>query len=249
MNGDPIKHELMKHVERIVRPVVAPTPRKMEMRRELLNHLTELYERECAACPDPATASESAARKLGDRADLTAQFQSSVSRAARWGARFNEAWNRRRGETASRHAVRVSALAGLASAIYMLLAMLICLAIGALSRTERDVAAYLQTVYFGVTLCTVAGTFFGALVGQAIVRALRRKAWPLAVAAACFAGPVFFLLIAGSAAVLAGNVAYMFTQFPTLYALFIVAPVMMLGCAMAAEHERRRHAEWTELAI
>jgi hypothetical protein len=71
-------HDLMIHIERIVRPIRATQFRKLRMRRELLAHLQAAIDEELHRCPDEAAAIDAAKRRLGDPAELTMQLQRSV---------------------------------------------------------------------------------------------------------------------------------------------------------------------------
>jgi hypothetical protein len=70
--------ELMIHVERAVRPVRAGVLRKLRMRRELLAHLTTIFEEEKARVGDEPAALEAALRRFGDPAALTRELQETV---------------------------------------------------------------------------------------------------------------------------------------------------------------------------
>jgi ATP-dependent Clp protease ATP-binding subunit ClpC len=70
--------ELMKIVERAVRPVPSSTPRKRKMREELLAHLSTIYEEELARRGKVSTAYKEAARRFGAPAELAQEFQASL---------------------------------------------------------------------------------------------------------------------------------------------------------------------------
>jgi hypothetical protein len=70
--------ELMKIVERSVRPVPSSTPRKRKMREELLAHLSTIYEEELTRNGDVAIALKEAARRFGAPAELAHEFQASL---------------------------------------------------------------------------------------------------------------------------------------------------------------------------
>jgi hypothetical protein len=76
--------ELMIHVERAVRPVVASEWWKLAMRRELLAHLTSIYEEEKTRVGDGPAALEAALRRFGAPANLTRELQSAVPVVERW---------------------------------------------------------------------------------------------------------------------------------------------------------------------
>ena len=78
------KLELMKHVERTVRPVVASWKQKMQMRADLLARLTALYEQEFARLGDAQAAVLQATQRVGSAVELSSQLQRSVSRRTYW---------------------------------------------------------------------------------------------------------------------------------------------------------------------
>lgn len=77
MEGDPLI-DLRKHVERIVRPLVANEARKDRMRRELMAHLLDSYDAARAAGAGHEVALLSAIEALGDSATLRDELQASV---------------------------------------------------------------------------------------------------------------------------------------------------------------------------
>jgi len=74
----------MKHVERAVRPVVAPWKQKMQMRADLLARLTALYEQEFARLGDAQAAVLQAMQRVGSAVQLSSQLQRSVPRRTYW---------------------------------------------------------------------------------------------------------------------------------------------------------------------
>jgi hypothetical protein len=114
--------ELMIHIERAVRPVRAEPARKFKMRRELLAHLTCIYEEELARHANPAVAQAEAVRRFGDSATLTHELQDSVPAwerilhtpiaALRGMKALPRPWARRPGESENRCAVRAAVWLG-----------------------------------------------------------------------------------------------------------------------------------------
>ena len=104
--------ELKILVERAVRPVRAPTRRKLRMREELLAHVSDVYEEE-AVKPDAASALERTQQRFGDSAELTRSLQESVPTHERVAADLQNLLGRRPGESALRFAFRHAAYAGL----------------------------------------------------------------------------------------------------------------------------------------
>src|SRR5688572_17048627 len=79
-----IRLDLMTQVEKSVRPVMAPVSTKIQMRNELLNHLTELYATEIETTGDHNQAVQRAKERFGDPKELTPQLQATVSRFDFW---------------------------------------------------------------------------------------------------------------------------------------------------------------------
>jgi ATP-dependent Clp protease ATP-binding subunit ClpC len=67
--------ELMKIVERTVRPVPSSTPHKRKMREELLAHLSTIYEQELVRRGEPAAALDAAAERFGAPSELAREFE------------------------------------------------------------------------------------------------------------------------------------------------------------------------------
>jgi len=70
--------ELMKAVERVVRPVRASLARKRRMRDELMAHVAALLDEEVRLPSPEGEALSRAVRRLGDPAELTVQLQQTV---------------------------------------------------------------------------------------------------------------------------------------------------------------------------
>ena len=106
----------MKHVERAVRPVVAPHSQKMRMRNELLAHLMELYREELDRGCEPAGAVENATDRLGQPAILREKLQGEIAQVdrvlARIGQRLEGVIQRRGGELPVGHAARLALIGG-----------------------------------------------------------------------------------------------------------------------------------------
>jgi len=249
---DPIQLELMKHVERAVRPVLAPPEKKMQMRRELLAHLTELYEQELADSGDPRSAAERAMGRLGEPQALSTELQQSIPRWARTAARLNDWWRRREGEPLLRFAGRAALGTASSMAVYVVFVQCVVWVAAAIDPHKGPPFA-LAGFYCALVVSGAVGGFAFALLGQAMLSALRRhpgrSGLIRAAAVALLCGPIAFLLASTVVASAAGQLAFMFDQFPRLYLLLIVGPAMGLGLVLACEHERCRDNPWAELAI
>ncbi len=116
---DTVRKQLMTHVEKCVRPVRATNTRKDRMRRELLAHITEVYERESSHIVEPSEAAARAVQRFGDPAVIRGELQSSVPTVERFLCRpiapdLQDRFARRPGETAWQQTLRRAAVAGLA---------------------------------------------------------------------------------------------------------------------------------------
>jgi hypothetical protein len=119
--NEQIQQALMTHVERAVRPLRAGRKRKLQMREELLAHLSSIYREQLDRGHGEAAALAAARQRFGEAAELSAELAASLT----WHDRFewrNEAcilaldrtvtW--RTGETFGRFALRTAAwLAGI----------------------------------------------------------------------------------------------------------------------------------------
>lgn len=108
--------QLKRQVERAVRPVRAGRVRKLQMREELLAHLTALYEEERQTADD-AAALAAALTRFGDPAELTRELDRSVGtneRCTYYAESFGQLQERwlgpREGESFLRHAARCFAI-------------------------------------------------------------------------------------------------------------------------------------------
>jgi hypothetical protein len=100
--------ELMKIVERSVRPVRATMVRKRKMREELFAHLSAAFEEELVRRGDPKSALEHAARRLGEPRELARELEDSLPGYERLSA-FVERWFQYRpSESVARYCVRQS---------------------------------------------------------------------------------------------------------------------------------------------
>lgn len=92
------ERQLRIAVERVVRPIRAGRKRKLQMREELLGHLTAVFEEELAGQTDEAAAVAQAVTRLGEPATLTRELQQSVpwlDRVERQNASRSVWWNTR----------------------------------------------------------------------------------------------------------------------------------------------------------
>jgi hypothetical protein len=107
------KLELMKHVERAVRPVCAPWMQKMQMRTNLVTHLTALFEEEFVRHGDARAAVAQAIEQVGSPAELSAKLQYSVPRHTYWKCKLGQAFFGLPQESAFLRAARAAAFVAL----------------------------------------------------------------------------------------------------------------------------------------
>jgi hypothetical protein len=152
--------ELMIHVEKAVRPVRASGGRKDRMRRELLAHLTEIYQTELKRLGNEAAAHEQAIQRFGAPADLTRELQDSVG----WGERCAFAMERwfgwRAPESAARYTFRM------AVQLFLLISVLAALAFVPVLIFEgqaADMMIRLRLAFSFVFLCSADVFLLGLL--------------------------------------------------------------------------------------
>jgi ATP-dependent Clp protease ATP-binding subunit ClpC len=115
---------LMKVVERAVRPVKASIMQKRKMREELFAHLTASYDQELTRLHDPSTALAEATRRFGESRELAEELQAALPRSERI-SYFMEQWVAYRApESAARYSLR------LAGYVFVLLAVILGLVTG-----------------------------------------------------------------------------------------------------------------------
>ena len=249
--------ELMVHVERAVRPVRAEPARKLKMRRELLAHLTSIYEEERARRSDPAAARAEALRRFGEPAALTRELQDSVPALERilhtpipalsWMTAIQRLNARRPGESDSHYAVRSAVWQGVVLTSTAVPFCLIRMAGSGwvLGPSELGVMAGCLAA-----LAVVNSAFVYLVAGMArVVRgdlrppALVRAAgyWAGAVAAGLASAPVSVRLLLGKE-----------NPHNRLSVVAAVLAVVLLGFAAAFRLDavvKRRQLEWTALEI
>ncbi len=234
---DPIKLELMTHVERAVRPVMASLAKKMRMRKELLGHLTELYEQELARSGDGRLAARSAIERLGEPGELTSNLQATASWFEKWEAGTGAQLWPRKGESVVHHAVRMAGCVGAWASCWSLLIVGLIILYGQAS--DRPLSSWVVT--FGSQIVGwTAAAFAVALLLHLLLSLVRAKRWLLSMVLIAATG-----LIPLAVAMLLGGITEASRGWPAM----ILVPAIFLGVATQLEHARRIRAEWTDLAI
>jgi len=247
---DPIRLELLKHVERAVRPVVAPRARKMQMRAELLAHLSELYEEESKRGSIPGVVLESAVARFGEPAELTRSLQESVSRWSRWLAWFTAGKPTGQQSMFAVAARFTTAMLMLVGVLMVPLWMIVMFRFAG----DWDTLRFLLRVTAVMFIVYAIGAFVLTLISQAMVRVwlggfLRRGALLRAAALTVTSGMISYLLVAGFFAGIFGQLAAIWSEFPLLRGFLIFGSFMLLAGTFAHVQEVRRESEWTDLVL
>jgi hypothetical protein len=249
--------ELMIHIERAVRPVRAEPARKFKMRRELLAHLTCLYEDELARHSKPAAVQAEALRRFGDPAALTAELQASVPAwerilftpipALRWTKSIQLLFARRPGESEHRGVLRAAVWLGVLLT-FMGLPLGIIRMAGSASVLDPFELGMLAACF---AVLVIANSTFIYLYTR-LARVVRGSLGPAALvrAAGYWAGSVLVLIASApvSARILLGEQA----PRSRLGLVAAVVGVMLLGIAALLRLDaviKRPRSEWTALEI
>lgn len=244
-------NELMVHVERCVRPVLAPAERKDRMREELLAHLTRLVEEERARTGDGEAAIKRAFERFGDPATLTGELQASVTRIERID-RIVQGWFAWRApESASRYAWRMTArmlVFDLCVAGAMLLPLFFknsALAADYLQRWWNGTSFLLIQAAVMAPLILVYFRFRDSCLGRlGVTRSLSR--------ALGFA--VLFAIIPFVAGIAWALVAFRdprvsLALFPHWFSALLAAPLLLCIATFVVGKAQLRHTEWECLDI
>jgi hypothetical protein len=249
--------ELMIQVERAVRPLRAESRRKLKMRRELLAHLTCIYEEELARRSDPAAARVEALRRFGDPAALTRELQDSVPflermlhtpiPASNWLGAIQRLCARRPSESDRHYAVRSAVWQGVLLTFGAVPFGLIRMAgLGwALGPSELGVMA---GCLVALAIINSAFVYFVSVMARAVQGDLRPASlvraagyWAGAVAVGLASAPVSVRMLLGQE-----------NRHVRLPAVAAVLAVVLLAIAAVIRLDavvKRRQSEWTTLQI
>ena len=204
-------NELMIHVERAVRPIQARERRKLAMRRELLAHLTFIYEEEMARHPDDEPAALRAAlERFGEPAELRRELQASVplwERVLFFGPRVERHWQwRKPDDTPFRGALRLATWFALLHLVSLSVAPVLTLAAG---KEQPDLG-----VALGMAALVTGHAFVALLLASGVAHALLARP-TLGTVLAAVGGAVAVLLagvsmVAGAAVVQPSNPLWSF---------------------------------------
>lgn len=119
-NNDPLR-QLMAITERVVGPVPACHRRKMRMRREMLQHVEDVYHEQLELGMNPSCALARTRERFGDPNYLTAELASSVPAFEGFSHRLNRWLERRHGDSALRFGIRSAVRFGLLMFVVLML--------------------------------------------------------------------------------------------------------------------------------
>ena len=182
------KLELMKHVERAVRPVCAPWMQKMQMRTDLLARLTALFEQGFARHGDARAAVVQAIEQVGSPVELSAQFQRSVPRHTYWKCKLGRAFFGLPQESAFLRAARAAA--------FVVLLLVVAIAIHPLTVLVGLVPEWLPFSWSGAMeemMVKPALTFALVLFLHGMRRLVQARRRGLALGLVAATGPLLFL--------------------------------------------------------
>ena len=239
-------NELMVHVERCVRPIVASAVRKDRMREELLAHLTALVDEECKHTNDEQAALVRALERLGEPAALTRELQASVSRRDRAFHAVEHWFSWHAPESSTRYAIRLGVIVLLSNLALAALIVLPAYFLG--SRTD---GTSLERLWNGVSFLLVESAavvplallYFkirDSLLGRPGVTQSFWRALGFAglFGVVAFASGVIWPLIG------LGNVEATLALFPFWLSSLFVLPPLTFVFTLISGRQQLRHTEW-----
>jgi hypothetical protein len=239
------KLELMKHVERAVRPVVASWKQKMQMRADLLARLTALYEQEFARLGDAQAAVLQATQRVGSADELSSQLQRSVPRRTYWECKIGQTLFGRPEDPPFSRAARVAAA--------VVLILLLACAVRPLFVLAGLVPEEFPFSWSGAgeeMLVKPAGAFVLALFLSLERRLIQVRRRGLALTLAAATGPLVLLMgvmSLGPARVF--NMDALHDEAVAAWLGLILVPFIMLVVVTGLETVWRQVGEWGDLSI
>jgi hypothetical protein len=254
MNSDSSNSELMKVVERAVRPVRATRQRKLRMRQELLAHVSAIYEEERSRLGDDDAAFEEACRRFGDPGELSQELDRSVGFWGRWNWREErivdgfDRWNGYRPDRPPAwHWGRAALTAVASGALVAVLVYLLSLLIPDRHMTWDQAKRLLPVLFYFVamtfvlygTSVTMVSDFYDAEPprwGRAVLRSVGCVvAMTLIFYAMYWAIPV--------------DAALPLNQLPIVVGVNAMIPIGLILAIWAAENQARPYREWDRLRL
>ena len=249
-----MNEELMKIVERAVRPVRAGRTRKLQMRQELLAHLTGLYEEERARLGDDAAAFAAARERFGDPAELSRELDKS---AGMWGRlawidtsmeeRLEGLFGYREDRSIAWHLGRTFLTS---VGVCALISGLIALASFSMPEGRLDwvsARSILPIVLFVVALTFVVHSSALLLLTDFYDR--DRPRWGSALLHASGCVVAMTLIFFGVWWSILGNVSYILPQLPMIVLVHSLIPAGLTLVAWCSEGKARPHREWARLQL
>jgi hypothetical protein len=239
------KLELMKHVERAVRPVCAPWTQKMKMRTELLTRLAAIFEQEFARRCDARAAVVQAIEQVGSPAELSAELQRSVPRNTYWKGKLAEAFFGRPQESAFLRAAR--------AAVCVVLLLMVGIATRPLAVLTGLVPEYFPFSWRGAMeemMVKPALTFVLALFLHGMRRLIQARRRGLALGLVAATGPVLFfagLMNFGPAHVL--STSALTDEAVIAWVGPLLVPGILFAVVTGLEPEWLRIGVWNDLTI
>ena len=237
--------ELMKHVERAVRPVVAPWKQKMQMRADLLARLTALYEQEFARLGDAQAAVLQATQRVGSAVDLSSQLQRSVPRRTYWQWKIGQTLFGRPEDPPFSRAARWAA-----AVVLILLLACAVRPLFVLAGLVPEEFPFSWSGFGEEMLVKPAGTFVGVLFLSLERRLIQVQRRGLALTLAAATGPLIFLMGVmsfGPASVFSMDALNHEAVAAWLCSIFV--PVIMVCVITGLETVWRQVGEWGDLSI
>ncbi|HEV7282266.1 MAG TPA: hypothetical protein VGN57_18835 [Pirellulaceae bacterium] len=249
-----MNEQLMKVVERAVRPVRAGRTRKLQMRLELLAHLTGLYEEERTRLGDDAAAFAAARERFGDPAELSQELDRSVGVVGRLAwidtsmeERLENLFGYREDRSLTWHLGRTFLTSvGTCAAIVGLIAL------GSFLLPEGRLAWVSATSVAPVLLFVVGTTFVVNSAALAIVTDFYdrdRPRWGSALlhATACVvAMTLIFCAVWWS---ILEDPSHILPQLPLIAFVNALVPAGLILVAWSSEGKARPHREWARLEL
>jgi ATP-dependent Clp protease ATP-binding subunit ClpC len=241
--------ELMKAVERVVRPVRASLARKRRMRDELMAHVTALFDEEMRLPNSKGEALSRAVRRLGDPAELTAQLQQTLP-AGDVIARFvDRLWIDALHKPLLRRAGRNAAVVGLLILLAFSMAVPPFLPAVLNKGTWRLFAVFVMIGWFTLLLTSLAFVFTVLEFGlrQTVFASTRRLGF------ATLIGFASYLVIPATAFLaclaLTGDAASSLDVATPAAGCALFAPLVLYLLAAQSADEQRYREEWGTLDV
>jgi hypothetical protein len=240
--------QLMVLVERAVRPVRASADRTTKMRKELLAHVSEVFEEEMTKLGDERAALEQTRLRFGNPRDLTSQLQDTVPWSDAVPRFLGEFMRLRPGEPVIRRAIRHALLMPLLLAVQIPIFVVPFLFI-----RDRWNHWPTQAVSLGVLLITSSVlAFLFTMAANGARRALFEstpRAWTKGILVAASSALFIPAVTFGVCLAVTGDAT---ASLPDVSATVFFSPLMSLLLVIVAKltaDEMRFNQEWASLPI